>query len=171
MEQKKSLNYYMRSLHRDIGFFVIGFVFIYALSGILLTYRDTGLLKHEVVSEKSLEAGIDPSQLGELLRIRGLQITGTEGSLVMFENGSYDSSTGKAKYTSMETYPAIEKLYSVHKASSSNPVHWINVVFGISLLFLGISSFWMFKKGSEQFRRGIYISVAGIAIALLLVYL
>ena len=38
----------MRDLHNKIGFFIVGLVVIYALSGIVQTYRDTSLLKHEV---------------------------------------------------------------------------------------------------------------------------
>lgn len=171
MEQKKSLSYYMRLLHRDVGYFVIGFVIIYAFSGILLTYRDTDLLKREVSVEKKIPAGVDPSKLSEMLRIRNFRIIKTEGNFVFFENGSYETSTGITKYVTKETVPAIDKLFSVHKASSRSPIHWLNIIFAISLIFLAISSFWMFKKGTVQFRRGICIAVVGVIIALLLVYL
>ena len=40
-QEKKSINHFVRSLHRDIGFFVIGLTIIYSISGIVLTYRDT----------------------------------------------------------------------------------------------------------------------------------
>jgi len=41
LKGKKSINYYMRVLHRDIGFFIAGLLIIYALSGIVMIYRDT----------------------------------------------------------------------------------------------------------------------------------
>lgn len=52
--QKKKQNIYhiMRVLHRDIGFLTIGLTLVYALSGILLIYRNTDLLKTEKVEEK-----------------------------------------------------------------------------------------------------------------------
>lgn len=171
MKEKKSFIHYMRSLHRDIGYFVTGFVVIYALSGIVLTYRDTDLLKREVSVEKTLPAGTDPSRLGEILRIRDFSVTRVLGNIVYFKNGSYDTLTGDVSYVTRETYPVVEKLFEVHKAASNDPVHWINVIFGLSLLFLSVSSFWMFKRGSAQLRKGIYISAAGCALALLLVYL
>ena len=40
-KEKKSIHYYMRGLHRDIGFFLIGLTLIYSISGVLLIYRDT----------------------------------------------------------------------------------------------------------------------------------
>lgn len=48
-KEKKSINHYMRSLHRDIGFFVIGLIVIYSISGVVLIYRDTNFLKHDAV--------------------------------------------------------------------------------------------------------------------------
>ena len=52
--EKKSLNQLMRAWHRDIGFFIIGLVIIYALSGIALIFRDTDFLKHNIKFEKKL---------------------------------------------------------------------------------------------------------------------
>ncbi len=40
-KEKKSINQTIRILHRNIGFFILGFVLIYALSGITLIYRDS----------------------------------------------------------------------------------------------------------------------------------
>jgi hypothetical protein len=40
-----SIHYWIRSLHRDIGFFLVGLTLVYVLSGILLIYRDTGFLQ------------------------------------------------------------------------------------------------------------------------------
>ena len=54
-KKSKSFNYYMRSLHRDIGFFAFGLVVIYILSGIVLIYRDTDFLKREVTVERQLK--------------------------------------------------------------------------------------------------------------------
>lgn len=34
--QRKPVSYYVRALHRDVGFFVVGLVVIDALSGIVL---------------------------------------------------------------------------------------------------------------------------------------
>jgi hypothetical protein len=40
-----SIHYWIRSLHRDIGFFLVGLTLVYVLSGLLLIYRDTGFLQ------------------------------------------------------------------------------------------------------------------------------
>jgi hypothetical protein len=45
----------MRDLHNNIGFFIVGLVVIYSLSGIVQTYRDTSFLKHDVKNEKIID--------------------------------------------------------------------------------------------------------------------
>lgn len=172
MEQnkKKTLNHYMRILHRDIGFFIIGFIIIYSLSGIVLIYRNTDLLKHDVNVEAKLSPGIDPAELGNALRIEDLKLIDTKGDVVYFQNGSYNNSTGIAKYTVREAIPPLNKFIKLHKSASDNPVHWINITFGLLLLFLAVSSLWMYKKGTTIFRRGLYLGGTGIIAALLLLF-
>ena len=46
-KEKKSINQIIRILHRNIGFFILGFVLIYAFTGITLIYRDSDFMKHE----------------------------------------------------------------------------------------------------------------------------
>lgn len=170
-KEKKSVNYYMRALHRDVGFFVIGLAIIYSISGVLLIYRDTDFLKSEQLVEKKLSPGIAEAQLGEALKMRNFKAVKTEGDIIYFQNGNYNKSTGEVKYT-QQTLPAfIEKLTGLHKTISKNSTSWFSTIFGLLLLFLTISSFWMFKVKSKLFRRGIVIASVGfvITIALLIV--
>lgn len=44
-----NIHYWIRSLHRDIGFFLVGLTLIYVFSGILMIYRDTGFLQTAAV--------------------------------------------------------------------------------------------------------------------------
>ena len=65
---RKTVSYYLRALHRDVGFFVVGLIIIYTMSGIVLVYRDTDFLIRKVQVEKKLLPGIDPSELGKVLQ-------------------------------------------------------------------------------------------------------
>ncbi|MFV0437444.1 MAG: hypothetical protein ACK5PS_08650 [Desulfopila sp.] len=58
------LQKWMRIAHRDIGFFVIGLTVIYCISGIMLTFRDTGFLKSETTIERNIGPGLQDYQLG-----------------------------------------------------------------------------------------------------------
>lgn len=172
MEQKvkKTINHYMLSLHRDIGFFIIGLTAIYSISGIVLIYRDTGFLKHEAVIEKTLPPNLKKSELGKELHIKDLKVLKNEGDSVYFQNGTYNKTTGVARYTEKTLPFILNKFNNLHKSSSKSLTHWFSTVFGILLFFMAISSFWMFKPATKLFRRGIYIAVAGaVAVIILLI--
>jgi hypothetical protein len=162
--------YTMRILHRYIGFFLAGIMAVYALSGIVLIYRDTNFLKKEQQVEKTISANVNPAELGKMLGLRNLKISKTEGSIMYFENGTYNSSTGTANYTTRELPYILNKLTQFHKASAKQPLFWLNTIFGVSLLFFVVSSFWMFRPKTEIFKKGIYFTIAGIILTLILLF-
>lgn len=165
---KKSVNYYIRGLHRDLGFFAAGLIVIYALSGMLLVYRDTNLMKADIQVEKKLSPNMEPAKIGEALRIKAFKVIRTEGETIWFQGGTYNANSGIAVYTSSDIIFPFNKLINLHKAVSINPAHWFNILFGIILLFMAISSFWMFKTENKNFRRGIYLAGAGIIFVFIL---
>lgn len=171
VEVKRSFGYYMRLLHRDIGSFLIGLTIIYCVSGIVLIYRDTDLLRHEKLIEKKLSPNLDECELGKALWKRDFKIIKSEGQLVYFKNGTYNKATGIVQHTENELPSFLNSLNRLHKSPSKNLVHWFTLVYGILLLFLAVSSFWMFKPKTKQFRRGIILAIVGILAALVLVYL
>lgn len=168
MVLKKTVNYYIRALHRDIGFFVIGLTVIYCISGILLIYKDTGFLKEEKNIEKQLSPEINTQELGRVLHIKGFEVLKTEGDFVYFQNGTFNRATGMVSYKA-ETLPFIlEKFNGLHKSSSKNTAHWFAITYGLLLMFLAVSSFWMYRPGTTLFSRGIFISGAGFTGALII---
>jgi len=170
-KQKRTLNHYMRALHRDIGFFVVGLIIIYSLSGIALIYRDTDFLKHETQVEKKLSPNLQISELGPMLRLKDFKVLKTEGDILYFPNGSYNAVTGIAEYTQKELPVWLGKFANLHKTASQNPAHWFTTIFGVLLFFLAISSFWMFNTANRQFRRGLIIAGTGIAFAVILLFI
>lgn len=172
MEKKtsKSFNYYMRTLHRDIGFFAFGLIVIYILSGIALIYRDTDFLKREVTVERQLKPNMEIGDVGIELRMREVKVTKTEGDVITFQNGTYNKTSGAAVFTSKEVMFPLNKVINFHKAISGKATHWFNLVFGFVFLFLAISSLWMFKANTKTFRRGMILVGVGIVftVALLL---
>jgi len=170
MEQKtkKTFNQYARTLHRNIGFFIAGLVIIYSLSGIVLIYRDTNFLKREALVEKKLSSNLADAELGIALQLRNFKIEKTEGDIIYFQNGTYNKVTGEAAYSITELPPLIKRLTDLHKTPSKNIKHWSTIAFGVLLLLMAISSFWMFKPGTNFFRKGIFMASAGIVAAVIL---
>lgn len=158
----------MRIIHRYLGFFLAGIMAVYALSGITLIFRDTDFLKQEHHFEKQLAANISPEDLGQALDIRKLSVEKTEGGIYYFKEGTYNSATGAASYTLKGLPTILEKMTHLHKAKSSEPLFFLNIFFGLSLLFFVISSFWMFMPKTEVFRKGLYFTLGGIVLTLVL---
>jgi len=170
-KEKKSLSQYTRVWHRYLGFFVLGMLLIWALSGITLIYRDTDFLKKEKKVTTTLSPEINMAELGSALRIRDFKVIKTEGDVIYFQGGTFNVKTGVAEQTVKELIYPLNKWTSLHKTASKSVIHWFTLIFGIIMLFLAVSSFWMFKPGSVVFRKGMITVAAGIVFTLILLLL
>ncbi len=173
MEEKKSksLHYYMRSLHRDLGYLVFGLMVIYALSGTILLYRNTDFMKKETVVERQLKPGLSDEELGREMRVREFKVTKTEGDVVYFQNGTYNKASGMAQYKQKDVIFPFNKFINFHKSISSNKMHWFNLIIGFIFLFLAVSSLWMFKPKTKTFKRGMVLTAIGIVVSMLILLL
>jgi hypothetical protein len=161
----------MRVYHRYLGYFLAGIMTVYGVSGIVLIFRDTDFLKSDVQNEKKLSPNINPDELGKALRIRDFKIEKTDGNIISFKQGTYNTETGVANYSTRELPMIMNKLTQLHKASTNQPLFFLNIFFGLSLLFFVLSSFWMFLPGTDVFRKGMYFALAGVALTLLLIFI
>ncbi|MEZ4937267.1 MAG: hypothetical protein R2799_06705 [Crocinitomicaceae bacterium] len=160
----------MRIIHRYLGFFLAGIMAIYALSGIVLIFRETDFLKSEQTIEKKIAPNLEANQLGREVRNRNLKITKEENGILYFQNGQYNKETGEVKFTKKDLPYVLKQMTRLHKANTESPIFWLNIIFGVSLLFFVISSFWMFFPGSDIFKKGMYFTAAGIILALVLLF-
>ncbi|TNF47859.1 MAG: hypothetical protein EP305_06810 [Bacteroidetes bacterium] len=161
----------MRVLHRYLGFFLAGIMAVYAISGVILIYRDTDFLKSEQVFEEQHSPNVPNEKLAEELRFRRLKVEKEEGDMVYFQNGDYNRSTGVAHIRSMELPYVLDKMTHLHKASTEDPLYYLNIFFGCSLLFFVISAFWMYMPKTSVFKRGILFSLAGVVLTLVLLFI
>lgn len=170
MATRPTTNNRMRVYHRYLGFFLAGIMAVYALSGIVMIFRDTDFLKKEKLVEKKLSPDLKAEELGKAIRINGLKIESENGDLQTFSQGSYNKATGEVKYT-MKSWPKIiEKLTQLHKANTKQPLFYLNIFFGVSLLFFVISAFWMFMPETTIFKKGLYFTLAGIILTIILLF-
>lgn len=170
-KQRKSFSQYVRILHRDLGFIAIGLTIVYALSGIVLIYRNIDLLVFPKTIEQQLAPNLSADKLGEELHQRNFKVTKTEGDTIFFKNGSYSSTTGEVIYIENSLIFPLNKFSELHKTNARGNVHWVTTIYGVILLFLAISSFWMFNPKSKLFKRGIYLSIGGILLTIILLML
>lgn len=159
-----------RLIHRYLGFFLAGIMAVYAISGITLIFRDTPFLKKEIRFEKILTPGLNAEAVGKEIKQKSLEFTSVLNSVSTFKNGSYNAQTGEVKYSKTELPFFIKKLTNLHKANTGDPLFFLNIFFGLSLLFFVISSFWMFRPKSSVFRKGMYWTIGGIVFTFLILY-
>lgn len=170
MAGKSTLSNTMRVYHRYLGYFLAGIMAVYAISGIVLIFRDTNFLKREKHIAQQLKPQLPATELGQALRMKDLQVLSTKGDTLYFKQGNYNTATGMANYTTLSLSNALYKLTRLHKASTKQPLYYLNIFFGISLLFFVISSFWLFTPRTSIFRKGLYFSFAGVLLVLILFF-
>ena len=170
MATKVTVHNRMRIYHRYLGYFLAGIMAVYATSGIVMIFRDTDVFKVEKKIEKQLKANLSPEELGSAIRIRNLKVESENGDLLSFAQGTYNKTTGIAIYTVKSLPTVMEKLTQLHKADTSHPLYYLNIFFGLSLLFFVISSFWMFLPKTSIFKKGLYFTLAGIILTLILLF-
>jgi hypothetical protein len=159
-----------RIIHRYLGFFLAGIMAMYSISGSVLIFRNTDFLKNKVQNEKQLESNLDAKKIGEELKIRDLKVTSIVGNIIHFQNGTYNSETGVTNYTSEELPYVMNKMTKIHKATSNDPLYFLNLFFAASLFFFVLSSFWMFRPETEVFKKGLYFAFGGLILTLILIF-
>lgn len=160
----------MRELHRYLGFFLAGIMAIYAVSGMVLIYRDSPFLKNETAFAKTIALNVSPDALGKELGIKNLRVEGVEAGVISFRGGTYDANTGEANWVIRELPVVLKKLTDIHKAKSADPLYYLNLFFGASLLFFVVSSFWMFMPGTKVFKKGLWFTLGGMVLVLVLLF-
>lgn len=160
----------MRVLHRYLGFFLAGIMAVYAISGIVLIFRETDFLKTTTIEKKQIQPGVDALNLGKELGLKRYQFEKQEGTIIYFRNGDYNQKTGVAQITKSELPYVLSQMTRLHKATTDDPLYWLNIFFGCSLLFFVVSAFWMYRPKTKAFRTGLIYSLAGIALTLVLLF-
>lgn len=161
----------MRIYHRYLGFFLAGIMAVYAISGITLIFRDTDFLKSIKQVEKQVKPNLSSEELGRELKIRDLKVEKEEGDVVSFKQGTYNKATGVANYQTKQMNPFIDKLQDLHKANTKSPLFYLNIFFGLSLFFFVVSAFYMFLPGTSTFKKGLYFTLAGLVLTLIMLFL
>ena len=160
----------MRVYHRYLGFFLAGIMAIYSVSGIIMIFRDTDFLKQENQKVLTVATGLESHAVGAAIKIKNLKIKSDTLDVVTFENGTYNKTTGVAEFKVKELPYLLNKMTKMHKATHIDPLYYLNIFFGLSLFFFVISSFYMFMPGTTIFKKGMYFTLAGIVLVLVMLF-
>ena len=143
---------------------------VYAISGIAMIFRNDDTFKIITEVETTLPLNLDESALVRALKIKRPSVEKVEGDQLIFKEGSYNQSTDETNYIKKELPYILDEMEHLHKATTNSPIYWLNIFFGGSLLFFVISSFWMFLPHTSVFEKGIYFTLAGMLMTLLILF-
>jgi hypothetical protein len=136
-----------------------------------MIFRETDFLKSEKQIVRAIRPNLKNEELGRELRMREVKVISENGNIVSFEQGTYNRATGEANYKVKDLPFVLAKMTKLHKATTKEPLFFLNIFFGVSLLFFVISSFWMFLPKTTIFKKGLYFTLAGMVLTLIMVFL
>lgn len=170
---RKSFRYWLRVIHRDIGFLMVGVCFIYGISGILLNHmdgKDPSFKTEEYTLQ--LEKGLNTQDIKTLWNDKKnlpplnkvIPIDDSHYRL-LFSGGTgvYDSLSGIADY---EKYTKREFVYWINRLHYNKVKGWnlMGDFFAVSLIFFAVSGLFMVKGKKGLAGRGKYYLLAGVLI-------
>lgn len=171
----------IRSIHRDFGYFYLGLIISFALSGVLMNHRDSWHPEKYTIETKAVTVKL-PSEdeisekfaenLGKELgvedKFRRHNIK--KGQLKLsYENTDVeiDMESGKGEIISFKKTPFISHAMKLHKNTSNWWIYYSDI-FGLSLVTIAVTGAMMITAGKNTFkRRGWKLALAGIIFPLI----
>ena len=83
---KKDSYYYFRLIHRYLGFYLVGIIAVYAISGITLIFRKGNTFKKSVTENVQLAPQLEIESLANQLKINDLNINNVGLYVITFNS-------------------------------------------------------------------------------------
>ena len=177
----------LRSLHRDIGYFVVGITFVYTVSGIALNHRSDWNPHYTFISEEVnipsvIKTEFAKNEIVELLENFDYQanyrkhfVTKSGEVKIFVEEGTvmYRPEKGIASLEVLKRRPFFFQINKIHLAQTGRLWIWISDIMAFFLLFVAISGLFLLKGKYGIKGRGLWLTVLGVVIplAVILFYL
>lgn len=180
MRFANKLTRYLRIIHRDLGFLMVGICLVYGISGILLNHMD-GKDPAYTTKEKSIriEKGLSTDGLGaywnsrqHLPPLKKVVSIDEEHYRLMLQGGVgvYNRDNGEVDY---ETHRQRPFVYWINKLHYNKVGGWRIMAdfFAVSLIFFALSGLFLVRgKGGIRGRGKWYVAI-GVLIPVLYVIL
>ena len=169
----------LRNLHRDLGYFYVGLIIAFAISGIAQNHRkqwkpdkylyefkklQTGFhLPKESVTKDSVLAFSKQSQLEDL---RQFDIRKDSVLVISYANAdaTIHLDNGKAEVNIWRKKPILAELSFLHKNNGNLWWIWYSDIFAMGLIFIASTGMFL-MKGKNSFRkRGWMFALAGVVV-------
>ena len=174
-----------RNLHRDLGYFYIGLIVSFALSGLMMNHRDSWHPEKYTTETKAIEVKLPAeSEINEKFAEDLGKKLGIDDKFrrhnvkkdvfkISFENHDVeiDMKTGKGEIVSFLKTPIISQSMKLHKNTSDFWIYYSDI-FAFSLILIALTGTIMVKGGKFSFKqRGWKLAVAGVIFPILFLIL
>lgn len=179
----KKINF--RNLHRDLGYFYIGLIVSFAVSGLMMNHRESWHPEKYTTETKAIDVKLPveseinekfAEDLGKKLGIddKFRRHNVKKGTFkISFENHDVeiDMKTGKGEVVSFMKTPIISQAMKLHKNDSNFWIYYSDI-FALSLITIALTGTIMVKAGKFSWKqRGWKLALAGILFPLLFLFL
>ncbi|MFI3327860.1 MAG: PepSY-associated TM helix domain-containing protein [Rikenellaceae bacterium] len=170
---------WLRVIHRDLGFLMVGVSIIYGVSGMIVNHMGGTDPAFKTVQETlNIEPNLMNSELPAKFESMGLPAVkrvariDSDLSRIMLEGGVgiYSSSTGELTYEQHKRRPVVYWFNRLHY-NRVNGWSFMGDFFAASLIFFALSGLLMVPGSRGVKGRGKWYLMVGIAIPLLYVFL
>lgn len=171
---------FLRILHRDFGYFIVGMTIVYGLSGIFLNHR------HDFNPDYKIFITDFQVKLPDLNDLTALDIKSAlesvnedvifkkhyinkDGNIKIFiENGEavINPETGKGTMHYLQKRPFIFEINILHRASIGTLWKWVSDLMAVILIFVAVSGLFLLKGKRGFGRWGWWLMIAGIIVPL-----
>jgi uncharacterized protein len=176
----------LRNLHRDLGYFYIGLIISFSLSGIIMNHREHWHPEKYTTDTKAIEVKLpEESKINEKFAENLGKQLGIDDKIRrhMVKKGTFkisfekhdveiDMKTGKGEIVSFNKTPFISQTMKLHKSNSDWWIYYSDI-FAFSLIAIAVTGAIMIKSASKfSFKnRGWKLAVAGVVFPLLFLFL
>jgi len=175
----KAARKWIRILHRDLGYLMVGLSLVYGISGYIMNHIDKTdpafnnyegtIVLNQNLSRKDVIAAWTAQE--DLPEIKSVQKLNDEHYRVMLDGGLgiYELKTGIIDYKYITKKPII---YFVNKLHYNKVKYWtwIGDIFAFTLIFFAISGLFMVKGSKGIIGRGKWYLIAGFIIPLIYLF-
>lgn len=174
-----------RGIHRDLGYFYLGLIISFSISGILLNHRQTWHPERYTVETKEVAVQL-PSTEAEITEDVAKNAGKTLGINDKFRRFSVkkgelrinyekhdlelDIASGKGQVITYNKTPLVAQSIQLHKDTSNWWIYYSDV-FGFAMLTIAITGAIMYPKGPFSFKqRGWKLTLLGIIFPLIFLF-
>lgn len=180
---KKGLTY--RSIHRDLGYFYVGLIISFSISGIALNHRrdwnprrytykeipmqvnlpkDVKKIDKKVALAISKQYQMDKQFDGFRVREKELEIRYEKG------RAKIDLKTGKGQLNMFKRKVILAEMSDLHQRTNLSWI-WYSDIFGLAMLTIAITGMFITRGKNSFRRRGYILALVGVIFPLVFLFL